>query len=171
MPPVVIRGDDLDIEVIQEAIRARVAVREAAGFPVSASEVKEAAEARLVPLADWDFPRATWAAMWPPNLQPWNLDQDFPIRSHRGGVGRVLVAAKRLLRRLLRLAARPLVTQQVEINRALALMAATLADQTAADRLHLAAIERRLARMGAHLAELRGEAEPLVVFEDGSAAR
>ena len=166
MPPIVIRGDDLDIEVIQDAIRARVALREQAGVPVAAIEVQRAKHARLKPLDDWNFPRETWAAMWPPNLRPWNLDQDFPIRSHRAFVGRLLVAGKRGLRAVGRALCRPLLTQQVEINRALALMTLTLAREVAAERLHRQADERRLARVGVLLRELRGDAAPIVRFED-----
>jgi hypothetical protein len=64
--------------------------------------------------------------------------------------------------------ARPPVAQQVEINRTLALMTRTLAEEVARERLHVAAVERRVARMGALLREIGGEAEPLVVFSDGA---
>ena len=115
------------------------------------------------------LPPAGWAAMWPPRLQSWNLDEPYPIRSHRAGLGRLLVAGKRVLRAVLRTIARPLLTQQIEINRALALVTLTLADELARERLHLQALEQRLSRVGSVVREAAGEEEPLVVFEEPAA--
>ena len=165
--PLVVRGDAVDVEAIMARIRERVALRASAGLPVAASAIDTALAERLSGLHDWNLPADTWAAMWPPNLTPWNLDQDFPLSSHRPGlVGTLLVLIKRLARALLCVLARPLLAQQVEVNRALALMTHSLARESSQHGLHLRALEQRLARMGAQLAELRGEAEPLLVFAD-----
>ena len=85
MDSVVIHGDDIDVQAIQEAIRQRVAQRTGAGLPVAADEIDDAARARIEPLADWNFPVHVWDAMWPPRLSPWNLEEPYPIESHRDG--------------------------------------------------------------------------------------
>lgn len=164
--PVIIRDDHVDVEQIQAAIRARVAARERTFRRASDEELAAIDRMRLAGLADWNFPRAVWAAMWPPNGAPWNLDEDYPLRSHRRGIGVVLVAAKRLARALGGLLARPLLTQQAEINRALALMTRTLANELAAARMQQLTLERRLLHVTAALRDGRGEGEPLVAFAD-----
>ena len=111
---VIVRGDDLDIERIQAAIRARIARRASSlGEPAAADTEVERAQL-MAHLDDWNFVPDVWHGMWPPNHQPWNLDEGFPIRSHRSGVGALLVRLKRLQRAIIGFLARPLLVRQAE---------------------------------------------------------
>lgn len=166
MGQLIIRADNLDIELIQEAIRERIRARALSGIPVAETDVAGVEQRRIEPLADWNLPHATWRAMWPPNLEPWNLDEDFVIHSHRPGIGTVLVPVKRALRAVLRVLLRPLLSQQVEINRTLALICRTLAHENAEQHLHLKAVEGRIARMAAAMREARGEEPPVLRIDE-----
>jgi len=166
MRPLELHDDQIDVEAIQEAIRARVRRREAGRVEVRREEFEENRAARLRPLADWDFPAATWHAMWPPHLEPWNLDQDYAIRSHRGPIGATIVACKVAWRGVARWLLRPLLVQQVLVNRTLAQIARALSDELSRAELERRALERRLARVGEVVRELRGDAQPLVRFSD-----
>ena len=115
-----VKPDQVDVSTIQAAIRERIRVRRDADVAVRERDQRELDQARLLPLADWNFPLDTWAAMWPPNLEPWNLDDAYPIRSHRSTGSRVVIALKRAQRAILRFLLRPILTPQVEINRTLA---------------------------------------------------
>ena len=64
-------------------------------------------------------------------------------------------------RAALRVVLRPLLSQQVEINRTLSLMNRALAGELAAERLRTRALEQRIARIGSAMRELKGDAEPL----------
>lgn len=162
---VTMRATEIDVAAIQAAIRARIAMRRAADVAVRERDRDELERKRLAPLADWNFPRDTWEAMWPPNLEPWNLDEDYPIRSHRSVFGRALVGLKRAQRAVLRVLLRPILAPQVEINRTLALMSRTLATELATERLRVRRLEERLSRVGAVVQELRGNARPIVEIE------
>ena len=166
--PIRIGDGPFDIEEIQDLLRSRSARRSDGGVRVRTSDLDSARERRLDSLEDWNFPKRTWAAMWPPNLTPWNLEEDFPIESHRAGLGQLLVAIKRAARTGLRFLARPIVAQQVEINRTLSLMTRTLADELAHERVRVDALERRLARVTSAMRETRGDTEAIVVFEESA---
>ena len=95
---VVVRATDLDIEQIQEAIRQRIDRRSTAVAVGSEAELDEERAALLERLGDPYLVREIWDRMWPPTQQPWNVDQPYPIRSHRGGIGGLLVLLKRAQR-------------------------------------------------------------------------
>ena len=169
MTPVTIRDGVVDVAAIHAAIRARIEERRRGSLPAGPAAVSEVLESRLQPLDDWDFPRALWHAMYPPHLTPWNLNEDYPIHSHRPMLGPLLVAWKRLLRKLAWPLLNPTLVRQVEINRTLALLSWTFARELAQARVEIAGLEARLARLSGSLREERAETAPLVLFEDAGA--
>jgi hypothetical protein len=115
----------VDVEKVMEALRARIR-RRSDGLPVD-----QVVAARLQALADA-------AELDPDVLGPllrgergWNLDPDYPQKTHRSGLPALAVTSlKRLVRPLVRFYTDPLVQRQAQINLYLLRVVEALLEET-----------------------------------------
>jgi len=108
----------VDVAQLMEEIKARVRQRRAAGF-YSEEEVRRIAEMELEVTAvvpalrdELEHPLATLNGAW-------DIVQEPVLSSHRPGVGRLIVAVKRLWLRVMRPYTRLVLQRQLEFNTAL----------------------------------------------------
>jgi hypothetical protein len=99
-------------EDLEERIRARIADRFARGI-LTAEEVERVARARVVLFEPGDPASEAFRRC----CTVWDLGRPAPVVSHRRGIGPLIVAAKRVVARMLRFQIEPLVVRQSEFNR------------------------------------------------------
>ncbi len=134
--PFVAPDGSVDVTKVMEALRERIR-RRGADLPVD-----QVVARRLEALADE-------AELGPDVLGPllrgergWNLDPDYPLKTHRSGPAAwFVVGLKKLARPFVRFYTDPIVARQAQINLYLLRVVETLLEETT--RLQRAAAERK----------------------------
>ncbi len=157
----------VDVARIMEEIKARVAERKASGF-YSEEEVQRIAEMELevhefLPgyRDDLDHHLAILN-------DTWDTKTETPMTSHRPVVGPVIVAVKKLLRRLTAPYINMVLAQQVEFNSTLVRLLNSFAPQI---RDHLQGLDQQLdqleERQASSYLELRGQVREVITALEG----
>jgi hypothetical protein len=158
-----------DTNTLQEAIRAEIRRKQAAGDHIDVDLAREV-ELELRDLATRSGIPLELADRLLVDGDAWNIDPDYRISSHRNGPSFLIIWCKKLLRPFVRLYTDFLVNRQAQLNlyhfRAIRVLVRDLAllrrDQL--DQRHkLAALEREIHRLRERLRQegIRLEPEPL----------
>jgi hypothetical protein len=164
MKQVVIRDSNINVQEIMKAIRNRVP-QDAGQSPLDRG-MEEAILNKMKDLASLHNCSLEMLDQVAKVHGPWNLEDGFAIRSHRPGIGKIVVFAKRVLRFFSGLVAGPFIHQQAEINRCLSVIVSHLLRENIRLETELKASSRKVSPRRDYQPE-KGRDEPLVRFENG----
>ncbi|MFC2172422.1 hypothetical protein ACFLU6_07295 [Acidobacteriota bacterium] len=164
---VVVSGNDVQVADIMAAIRMRIRKRKLSLDGSYHEQVREQIE--KVERSAGVFagvPQAELNAMLE-GIAGWNVDKPFPITSHRPVIGTVFVTVKKALRFFSGILAKPLLTQQAEINRRQLALTREVIREMARQNIELKSTITRLEAVLRRTGIESDSNEPLVVFENG----